>query len=183
MVHRIDTRTATRSCAFLGIKRIAPNQRKPHPARDEAAYFLSKNIRILATLGQRPKVTLDDLQAAKLLPSRIGNIVDNARRFGPKEIDAYLFNDIAVICEQDFEYFSHLRNVGKGSTLVLRSIQDIYLETGRFQNLPGVDLLAADGIEPPEQEALIERVTQCIRSDPRARKTLFRMFPPPPPKP
>lgn len=183
MVHRIDARTANRSCALLGIKRIAPDQRKPQPARDEAAYFLSKNIRVLATLGQRPKVTLEDLQAAKLLPSRIGNIVDHARRFGPKEIDTYLFNDIANICEQDFEYFSKSRNVGERSTLVLRSVQNIYFETGRFKNLPGSDPSAAEEIGISEQEALIERVAKCVRNDPGARRTLFRMFPPSPPKP
>lgn len=183
MVHRIDTRSATRSCALLGIKRIARDQRKPHPARDEAAYFLSKNIRVLATLGKRPKVTLEDLQAAKLLPSRIGNIVDNARGFGPKETDAYLFNDTADICEQDFEYFSHSRNVGERSTLVLRSIQNIYFETGRFQNLPGSNPGAAKDIGIPEQEALIERVAKCVRNDPGARKTLLRMFPPQSAKP
>lgn len=176
------SKAAIQTCLSLGISRISPGARRPSEAREEAAAYLAKNIRGLSDLGNHPFVSLEHLDEFSLLPTRISNVVQTRKRFGANENEAFLFNDIGVIAEADFNYFSSLPNIGLHYTQVLRSIKDIYLETDQFRKLPKFTSLPPGGVGEVEQEALIERITECIRCDPAVRGALYQMFPPNAPK-
>jgi hypothetical protein len=177
------SKAAIQTCLALGINRISPGAGKPSQARDEAAVYLGKDIRGLFDLGNRPFVSLEHLDEYSLLPTRIANVVQSRKRFGANENETFLFKDIGAIAEADFHYFNSLKNIGVHHTLVLRSIRDIYLETDHFRKLPKLTSLPPGGVGEVEQEALIERITECIRRDPAVRGSLYQIFPPNTPKP
>ena len=152
-------------------------------ARDQAAIALSSNIAALKALGGNPPVTLEILYRHKLLPLRIYYSIYNCKKLH-LELHPVHYKDLGGLDEADFYSFGKLRGCGLHVTEVFRSLSNIYVETKGFQKLPAAANLLPDadiGVE--EQDALIERIVDRVRSDRNARGSLYRMFPPTLPRP
>jgi hypothetical protein len=178
MPGKIDRRTAARAYKLLGVVPPPREIGAEYHARDEAALCLARDPVALCRLGLGAFVSLENLHEDGLLPSRIRNVVRNAKLFGRKPQDEFMFCDLAAASEADFSYFGERRTIGEHYKMVVREVQNIYLATGRFRFVPTTSSRSTEAISRVQQDALIERVAHAVRRDPNAGRMLFRLFPP-----
>ncbi len=177
MLRDVTDADALRAYELLGINRIAPDQNEPSRARDDVAIILSSDLLALAGLGCRPSLSLTEMVEVINLPVQVEGPIKAASRNCPEEGRKLFFSDLAKVTDKDIDYCIRYRGIGKHAVEMILNLRNIYLETGRFQNLPGLAVHKHVEMGIPEQEALIERIAACIRRDPKARRTLSQLFP------
>jgi hypothetical protein len=173
----VDYEAVKHLCERLGVE--YESNAKSKELRDEVLSCLSRDVEKLASLAERGNVSLFDLSSNDLLPTLLQRSVNNHGHVRTQsqrnKSNECLIKNIGELTEIDCARLSQIRLVGKKTLSHLAELIELHRETGGFKTLIEEPLSAG------YQISLIGRIVESVCTDPKMRRKLAAMFPPPAP--
>ena len=176
----VDQEVVRKFCERLKIEYEGEIENKA--LRDEIIFCLSKNVEALERLAARNVVTLYNLSVNDLIRSPLkyriaghpleeSSIVGEREQFLHRETEGF-HKEVGTLTENECRRFRILPAFGKTAVATILMLGKLHRQTSGFKVLLG-EMLSVN-----EQDALIGRMTEAVRTDIKVQRRLMSMFPP-----